>query len=117
MREILFYRTVSDECPVEEFLDTLDSKQAQKVAWVMQVVEELEKVPTIYFKKLVNTEGIWEIRVQMGSNTFRFLGFFDNGNFIVLTNGFQKKTQKTPKSEILLSERRKQDYLERKVNE
>jgi phage-related protein len=117
MREILFYRTKSDECPVEDFLDTLDGKQAQKVAWVMQAVEELEKVPTTYLKKLVNTKGIWEIRVQMGSNIFRFLGFFNQGNFIVLTNGFQKKTQKTPKSEILLSEQRKQDYLERNSNE
>jgi phage-related protein len=117
MREILFYRTESDECPVEDFLDTLDSKQAQKVAWVMQVVEELEQVPATYLKKLVNTKDIWEIRVQMGSNIFRFLGFFNQRNFIVLTNGFQKKTQKTPKSEILLSEQRKQDYLERNTNE
>ena len=117
MREILFYRTKLDECPVEDFLDTLDGKQAQKVAWVMQAVEELEKVPTTYLKKLVNTKGIWEIRVQMGSNIFRFLGFFNQGDFIVLTNGFQKKTQKTPKSEILLSEQRKQDYLERNSNE
>ena len=72
MREILFYSTESDECPVEDFLDTLDSKQAQKVAWVMQVVEELEQVPTTYLKKLVNTKDIWEIRVQMASNIFRF---------------------------------------------
>jgi len=113
MREILFYKTKSGECPVEVFLNSLDSKQAQKVTWVMQVVEELEKVPTTYLKKLTNTDDIWEIRVQIGGNIFRFLGFFNKGNFIVLTNGFQKKTQKTPKSEILLSEQRKQDYLER----
>jgi len=113
----LFYRTQSGECPVEDFLDILDGKQVQKVAWVMQVVEELEQVPTTYLKKLVNTKDIWEIRIQMGNNIFRFLGFFNQGNFIVLTNCFQKKTQKTPKSEILLSEQRKQDYLERKDNE
>ena len=80
----------------------------------MQVVEELEKVPEIYLKKLKNTDDIWEIRVQQSNNIFRFLGFFDDGSFIVLTNGFQKKTQKTPKAEILLAEHRKQDYLERK---
>ena len=114
MREIIFYRTESNECPIEEFLDTLNSKQAQKVAWVMQVVEELEKVPEIYLKKLKNTDDIWEIRVQQSNNIFRFLGFFDDGSFIVLTNGFQKKTQKTPKAEILLAEQRKQDYIERK---
>ena len=113
MREILFYKTESGECPVENFLNNLDTKQAKKVAWVMQVVEELDKVPTSYLKKLTNTDDIWEIRVQIGSNIFRFLGFFEKGNFIVLTNGFQKKTQKTPKSEILLSEQRKLDYLTR----
>ena len=117
MREILFYTTESGECPIEDFLDTLNSKQAQKVAWVMQVVEELEQVPVTYLKKLVNTEDIWEVRVQVANNIFRFLGFFSQGNFIVLTNGFQKKTQKTPKSEILLSEQRKQDYLERNRDE
>ncbi len=114
MREIIFYRTQANECPVEEFLDALDSKQAQKVAWVMQLVEELELVPTTYLKKLTNTDGLWEIRAQQGNNIFRFLGFFDEQRFIVLTNGFQKKTQKTPKAEILLSEQRKKDYLERK---
>ena len=58
MREIIFYRTKSYECPVEEFLDTLNGKQAQKVAWVIQVVEELEKVPEIYLKKLKHTDDI-----------------------------------------------------------
>ena len=48
------------------FFDTLNSKQAQKVAWVMQVVEELEQVPVTYLKKLINTDDIWEIRVQVG---------------------------------------------------
>ena len=113
MREILFYKTESGECPVERFLNSLSPKQAQKVTWVMQVVEELDKVPTTYLKKLKNTDDIWEIRVQVGSNIFRFLVFFEKGNFIVLTNGFQKKTHKTPKSEVTLSEQRKQDYLAR----
>ncbi len=114
MREIIFYRTESDDCPIEEFLDSLDAKQAQKITWVMQVVEEHDKVPATYLKKLTNMDDIWEIRAQQGNNIFRLLGFFDEGNFIVLTNGFQKKTQKTPKSEILLSEERKKNYLERK---
>ena len=117
MREIIFYQTESGEAPVEGFLDSLTSKQAQKVVWVMRLVEELDQVPVTYLKKLVNTDDIWEIRAQQGNNIFRLLGFFDEVNFIVLTNGFQKKTQKTPKSEIELSEQRKQDYLERKANE
>lgn len=114
MREIIFYRTQTNECPIEQFLDSLNSKQAQKVTWVLQLIEELELIPATYFKKLTNTDDLWEIRVQQGNNIFRLLGFFDAENFVVLTNGFQKKTQKTPKSEILLSEQRKKDYLIRK---
>lgn len=115
MREIHFYKMLSGESPIEEFLDSLSSKQAQKVAWVMQLIEEIEQVPVTYLKKLVNTDDIWEIRAQQGSNIFRLLGFFDGGRLIVLTNGFQKKTQKTPKAEIALAEERKKDYLERKA--
>jgi phage-related protein len=96
---------------VEEFLDALTSKQAQKVAWVLQLIEELEVVPTQYFKKLVNTEDIWEVRIQQGGNIFRLLGFFDGATLIILTQGFAKKSQKTPLDEIRLAESRKRDYF------
>lgn len=115
MREIHFYKMPSGESPIEEFLDSLTGKQAQKVVWVLQLIEEIEQVPTSYLKKLVNTDDIWEIRAQQGNNIFRLLGFFDGGKLIVLTNGFQKKTQKTPKAEIALAEERKKDYLEKKA--
>ena len=95
---------------MEEFLDALTSKQAQKVAWVLQLIEELEVVPTQYFKKLVNTEDIWEVRIQQGGNIFRLLGFFDGATLIILTQGFAKKSQKTPLDEIRLAESRKRDY-------
>jgi hypothetical protein len=58
MRKIVFYETSSGKCPVEDFLDTLSSQQAQKVTWVLKLVEELPSVPTKYFKKLMNTNGI-----------------------------------------------------------
>ena len=58
MREILFYKTASGRNPVKEFLDSLKSKQSQKVAWVLQLLEELDRVPKQYFKKLENTEEI-----------------------------------------------------------
>ena len=114
MREIVFYRTDSERCPVEDFLDSLSGKQAQKVLWVLRLIQELDSVPSQYLKKLVNTDDIWEVRVQVGNNIFRLLGFFDNDNLIVLTNGFVKKTQKTPSQEIELAEQRKRDYLSRK---
>ena len=115
MRTISFYRTESGDCPVEEFLDSLTSKQAKKVLWVLRLVEELERVPGQYFKKLVNTDVIWEVRVQLGNNIFRLLGFFDEPTVLVLTSGFAKKTQKTPPPEIATAEKRKQDHLARKA--
>jgi len=80
----------------------------------LQLIEELETIPRQYFKKLVDSEGIWEIRVQFGKDIFRLLGFFDGGALLILTNGFAKKTQKTPPQEIALAVRRKNDYLARR---
>ncbi len=79
----------------------------------MQLVEELDFVPGNYLKNLVNTSGILEIRTQLGRDTFRLLGFQKGKNTIILTNGFQKKTQKTPSQEIELAEKRKREYLNR----
>ncbi len=104
----------SGRCPVEEFLDSLSSKQAQKVAWVLQLVEELNPVPVQYFKKLVGSEDIWEVRVQVGSNIYRILGFLDGAKLVVLNHAFQKKTQKAPIKEIRVAESRKRGYLARK---
>ena len=114
MRNIDFYTTDDGKCPIAEFLDSLSGKQAQKVAWVLQLIEELDKIPTTYLKKLVNTDNIWEVRVQVGGNIFRLLGFFDGDNLVVLNHGFQKKTQKTPPKEIKIAENRRKDYLARK---
>ena len=111
MREIIFYKTQSGACPVEEFLDSFAAKQAQKVTWVLNLVETLDMVPIQYFKKLEGTADIWEVRVEFGGNAFRLLGFMDKGSLVILTNGFAKKTQKTPTTEISLAERRKADYL------
>ena len=114
MRTITFYRQPNGKSPIEEFLDSLTGKQAQKVLWVLQLIEELETVPRQYFNKLVDSEGIWEICVQFGNDIFRLLGFFDGGTLLILTNGFAKKTQKTPPQEIALAIRRKNDYLARR---
>lgn len=84
------------------------------MAWVLQLVEELDAVPVQYFKKLVGSEDIWEVRVQVGSNIYRILGFLDGTELVVLNHAFQKKTQKTPLKEIRVAESRKRDYLARK---
>jgi phage-related protein len=114
MRTINFYRLPNGQSPIEKFLDSLTGKQAQKVLWVLQLIEELESVPRQYFKKLVDSEGIWEVRIQFGNDIFRLLGFFNGGTLLILTNGFAKKTQKTPPQEIELAIRRKNDYLARR---
>jgi phage-related protein len=114
MREILFYSTVHNRKPVSEFLDSLDGKQAQKITWVLTLIEELERVPKQYFKKLESTDDLWEVRVQSGNNIFRLLGFFDTGNFVVLCHAFAKKTQKVLARDISLAEDRKKDYFKRK---
>ncbi len=114
MREIIFYKTSGGKTPIDDFLDSLSAKQARKVAWVLSLVEELEVVPKQYFKKMINTEDLWEVRVRMGSNIFRLLGFFDGAKIVVLSHAFQKKTQKTPKRAIKLAEERKTDYFGRK---
>lgn len=117
MRRITFYATRSGKVPVQEFLDSLPDKTAQKIAWVLRAVRDLERVPTQYLKKLVNTEDLWEVRVEVGRDTYRLLGFFDRGELIVLTNAFQKKSQKTPPGEIRLAEQRKTDYLDRRKSD
>ena len=114
MRKILFYKTASGQNPIEDFLDSLSSKQAQKVTWVLKLVEDLERVPSIYFKKMVNTQDLWEVRVVIGSNIFRFLGFFDGPDLVVLAHAFQKKTPETPKQAIKIAEERKKEYFRRK---
>ena len=74
------------------------------------MIEELQRVPETYLKHLENTEGLFEIRVQQGSDIFRIFCFFDEGQLVVLANGFQKKTQKTPKKEIEKALKIKEEY-------
>ncbi|MBI5375251.1 MAG: type II toxin-antitoxin system RelE/ParE family toxin [Candidatus Schekmanbacteria bacterium] len=113
-RNIVFYKTPNGKCPVQDFLDSLPGKSAQKVAWVLSLMEDLDVVPSVYFKKLVGTEEIWECRTQFGSNACRVFCFFDGNSVVVLTHGFMKKTQKTPRSEIDRAESYRKDYLKRR---
>ena len=114
MKTITFYRTASGHCPVEDHLDSLTDAQVTKIAWVLKLIREIDRVPSNYFKKLTNSDDIWEIRVDFGSNTFRLLGFYCGKDMIILTNSFQKKSQKIPKKEIELAEKRKKEYFNRR---
>ncbi len=109
LRETFVYGT--------EFWDFYNSqtKQVQdKIDWVIDLVRSLKMVPEKFFKHLAGTDGLYEIRVKVGSNIFRIFCFFDKGKLVILLNGFQKKKQKTPKNEIVKAERLKKEYYESK---
>jgi phage-related protein len=113
MRQILFYRTETGKCPVEEYLDSLSDKQAEKVFFVLDIVEKFGIVPSKFLKKLESADDIWEIRIQQGNDIFRLLGFFDGEQLVVLNHAFTKKSQKIPPKEIKTAEQRKKDYFSR----
>ena len=71
-------------------------------------------VPEAYLKHLEGTDGLYEIRVQLASDIFRIFCFFDEGKLVVLANGFQKKTQKTPSQEITKALKIKEEYESKK---
>jgi hypothetical protein len=66
MKEIKFYRTSSGKSPVEDFLDSLSSKEAQKITWVLSLIEEMDSISTKFYKKLSNCDDIIEVRAQIG---------------------------------------------------
>ena len=95
----------------DDFFSKQKPKVREKIVWTINLVETLEIVPEDYFKHLTNTNGLYEIRVKQGSDIFRIFSFFDKAKLIVLANGFQKKTQKTPKQEIEKAEIIKAEYF------
>ncbi len=94
-RRIIFYKDY-----FEEFFIRQRDKVKDKIIWTFTLIEELERVPENYLKHIENTSGLYEIRVQAGNDIFRIFCFFNQDKLVVLANGFQKKTQKTPKNEI-----------------
>jgi phage-related protein len=86
----------------------------KKFNWTLQLIATLDRVPEKYFKHITGSTGIYEIRVEVGSDIYRVFSFFDEGQLVILLNGFQKKTQKTPKNEIELAEKLKKEYFDEK---
>ena len=113
-RTVTFYKTDDGKCPIQNFLDSLHGKVAQKVTWVLKLIEDMDVVPVTYFKKLTGTEEIWECRIAFGSNAYRIFCFFAGNSVVVLTHGFVKKSQKTPKTEIEKAQYYRRDFLERR---
>jgi phage-related protein len=107
-RKIIFYKDY-----FQEFFVKQQEKVKDKIIWTFDLIEELPRLPETYLKHIENTDGLYEIRVQQGSDSFRIFCFFDRGQLVVLANGFQKKTQKTPKQEIEKALKIKEDYENR----
>ena len=96
------------------FFNELNEGVKKKFDWTLELIATTEQIPTKYFKHMEGTVGLYEIRVEVGSNIFRAFAFFDEGQLIVVANGFQKKAQKTPKNEIELAKKIKKEYFDEK---
>ena len=110
VREVIAYKNY-----FEDFLSSQPQKVQDKIFKIIEAIETLERIPTNYLKHLEGTNGLYEARIQLGSNIWRVFCFFDDGKLIVLLNGFQKKTQKTPKNEIEKTLRLMVMYLNEKL--
>lgn len=109
---VVAYEKENGEVPVENFLNSLDVKMRAKMFGMIGLLQEKgNQLREPYSKHL--DDGIFELRCKVGSNITRVLYFFYYEGQIVLTNGFVKKTQKTPKDEIKLAKDRRADYIER----
>jgi phage-related protein len=86
----------------------------EKIEYIFKIIRTVDKVPKKFFDHISNTDGIYEIRVEYGGNIYRIFCCFDKGNLVILFNGFQKKTQKTPNDEIVLAEKLKKEYFDQK---
>jgi phage-related protein len=111
-RKIIFFKNY-----FQAFFDKQTKKVKAKIVWTFEIVEDLNRVPETYLKHIENTDGLYEIRTQLGNDIFRIFCFFEQGQLVILANGFQKKTQKTPKQEIELALNIKKEYENEKLND
>ncbi len=106
-RNIFFYKHY-----FTDFYKKQTTVVQKKLNWTIELIMTIEMVPKKYFSHMEDTDGLFEIRVEVGNNIFRVFSFFDEGNLVILLNGFQKKTQKTPKNEIELAEKLKKGVFQ-----
>jgi len=95
VREVIAYKNY-----FLDFLTKQPVKVQNKIFKIIEAIETLERIPTNYLKQITGTNGLYEARIQLGTDIWRVFCFFDKGRLVILLNGFQKKTQKTPKIEI-----------------
>jgi phage-related protein len=113
-RNLLFFRHY-----FQEFFESQSEEVKEKIDYALFLVTTAERIPKKFFSFVEGTDGLFEIRIEFESNIYRIFCCFDEGNLVVLFNGFQKKTQKTPLIEIAKAKRIKNEYfdLKKKINE
>jgi phage-related protein len=95
IRKLVFYKDYYDV-----FIKNQRPRVQAKIFWTIILIENVEKVPSKYLKYIIGSDGVFEIRILTRNDIFRIFCFFNKQNELVLINGFQKKTQKTPQNEI-----------------
>lgn len=108
-RQVLYYRQY-----YLDFFETLKPEVKKKFNWTLQLIASMDRVPEKCLKHLTGTSGLYEVRVEVGSDIYGVFSFFDKGKLVILLNGFQKKTQKTPQNEIAMAEKLKKQYYDEK---
>ncbi|MBW6499390.1 MAG: type II toxin-antitoxin system RelE/ParE family toxin [Bacteroidales bacterium] len=112
IREIIAYKNY-----FEDFLTEQPIKVQDKIFKILEAIETLERIPTNYLKQIAGSSGLYEARIQLGSDIWRVFCFFDSGKLVILLNGFQKKAQKTPRQEIVKAKKIMNEYYESKKQE
>lgn len=109
VRNIFYYKNY-----YLDFFNKQNNDVKKKFNWTLKLIATLDRIPSKYFKHIKGSTGLYEIRVESAGNIFRVFCFFDEGQLVILINGFQKKTQKTPIKEIEKAKKLKKQYFDEK---
>lgn len=112
VRTLIFYKN-----HFHNFFDLQTEKVKNKIDYVLFVITVTERVPKKFMEHMTGTEGLYEIRIEFQSNIYRVFCCFDEGKVVVLFNGFHKKSQKTPQSQIDKALKIKGEYINEKLNQ
>jgi len=108
-REIIFFQNY-----FIDFYITQDLSVQEKIEYIFKVIRTVDRIPGKFLKHIEGTDGLYEIRIKTGSDIYRIFCCFDSGWLVILFNGFQKKSDKTPKKEIERGLRLKAEYFKQK---
>ena len=109
IRQIFYYKKY-----YLDFFEKQNSEVKKKFNWTLQLIATIERIPQKFFKHITDSKGIYEIRIEVGSDIYRVFSFFDSDRLIIVINGYRKKSQKTSKNEIEIAEKIRKEYFDEK---